>query len=245
MRTELEVARRSPDVDWDATSGLVIEELDRLQRLVDDLLLLARGDERPYASTPFSIADVVRDVGARARRVPVDVVLADGDGTVVGDEAAVGRALDHLVVNAARHARRAVRVTAAGDADEIAIHVDDDGRGIPPARRAEVVRRFVRLDGARARDRGGAGLGLAVTSDVATAHGGRLVIADGPLGGARVTMTLPRDRAGGSGGGIGELLAQQPLEGLPGGVARDLVDEHGTGRALVPGELALGEGHDI
>jgi len=74
------------------------------------------------------------------------------------------------------------------------IVVDDDGPGIAPAKRADVVRRFVRLDDGRARDGGGAGLGLAVTSDVATAHGGRLEIGDAPLGGARLTLVLPRAR---------------------------------------------------
>ena len=72
-----------------------------------------------------------------------------------------------------------------------ASHVDDDGPGIPESDRADVVQRFVRLDEGRARDVGGAGLGLAVASDVAAAHGGRLEIGDSPLGGARVTITLP------------------------------------------------------
>src|SRR5918993_2254116 len=72
MRAELEVARRAAAVDWDATSDVLLAELDRLQGLVDDLLLLARGDERGFATTEFSIADVARDVGARARRVAVE-----------------------------------------------------------------------------------------------------------------------------------------------------------------------------
>ena len=59
--------------DWDVTSTVLLDELDRIQGLVDDLLLLARGDERAYAADSFSIADVVRDVAARTRRVPVEV----------------------------------------------------------------------------------------------------------------------------------------------------------------------------
>ena len=72
----------------------------------------------------------------------------------------------------------------------MAIDVDDDGPGIPAGRRDDVVRRFVRLDEGRARDGGGAGLGLAVAADVVAAHGGTLHIADSPLGGARVTLTF-------------------------------------------------------
>jgi signal transduction histidine kinase len=192
MRTELDVARRSARPDWAVTGDVLAAELERLQGLVDDLLLLARGDEQALARTPFSIADTVRDVGSRARRVPVEVSVGDDVDPVVGDAGAVGRALDHLVSNAARHASREVHVAVAGDAVQVRVDVDDDGPGIPPTRRAEVVKRFVRLDEGRARDGGGAGLGLAVTSDVAAAHGGRLDIGDAPIGGARLTLVLPR-----------------------------------------------------
>jgi signal transduction histidine kinase len=196
MRAELDVARRSARPDWDVTGDVLVDELERLQGLVDDLLLLARGDEQALARSPFSIADTVRDIGSRARRVPVDVSVGDDVDPVVGDAGAVGRALDHLVSNAARHASTEVRVAVAGDAEEVRVDVDDDGPGIPPVRRTDVVKRFVRLDEGRARDGGGAGLGLAVTSDVATAHGGRLDIGDAPLGGARLTLVLPRRPAG-------------------------------------------------
>jgi signal transduction histidine kinase len=192
MRAELDVARRSSNPDWNVTGDVLTDELTRLQGLVDDLLLLARGDEQSLARNPFSIADTVRDVGARTRRVPVDVSVGDDVDPVVGDAGAVGRALDHLVSNAARHATTEVRIAVVGDADAVRVDVDDDGPGIPPARRTEVVKRFVRLDEGRARDGGGAGLGLAVTSDVAVAHGGRLDIGQAPIGGARLTLVLPR-----------------------------------------------------
>jgi signal transduction histidine kinase len=192
MRAELEVARRDTNVDWAGTSDVLLAELDRLQGLVDDLLLLARGDERALATAPFSIADVTRDIGARTRRVPVEVAVGDDVDPVVGDRTAVARAVDHLVANAARHATSTVHTSVAADGDDVVIVVDDDGPGIPVAKRADVVRRFVRLDEGRARDGGGAGLGLAVTADVAAAHGGRLDIGDAPLGGARLTLVLPR-----------------------------------------------------
>ena len=109
---------------------------------------------------------------------------------MVGDEQAVRRAVDHVVANAARHAASTARVTLRGDDGLVAIDVDDDGPGIPAGRRDAVVRRFVRLDEGRARDGGGAGLGLAVAADVVDAHGGTLHITDSPLGGARVTLTF-------------------------------------------------------
>ena len=190
MRTELEVARRDPGNDWPATGGVLLGELDRLQGLVDDLLLLARGDERAFGRDEVDVSDVVVEVSERRRRVPVGVALSDQTAVVSGDRQALVRAFDHLADNAARSANERVAISIERNGD-VHIHVDDDGPGIPEADRAMVVQRFVRLDEGRARDVGGAGLGLAVASDVAKAHGGALQIADSPLGGARVTITLP------------------------------------------------------
>jgi signal transduction histidine kinase len=190
MRTELEVAVRDPHTDWSATSDVLLDELDRLQLLVDDLLLLARGDERALAHDEVDLGEVVETATARRRRVPVELVVAE-PVVVSGDVRALERALDHLIGNATRAANDRVVVTVEGDTSEVAVHVDDDGPGIPAGQRSSVVRRFVRLDEARSRDQGGAGLGLAVANDVATGHGGRLEIGDSPLGGARVSLYIP------------------------------------------------------
>lgn len=192
MRAELEVARMARQPDWELTSTVLLEELDRIQGLVDDLLLLARGDERAYARASFSIADVVRDVAARKRRVPVEATVADDVDPVVGDGDAIRRAVDHVVANASRHATSLVRIDVEAEGPDVTIRVDDDGPGIPVHRRGDVVRRFVRLDEGRSRDGGGAGLGLAVTSDVVAAHAGRLDIGESPLGGARLSLVLAR-----------------------------------------------------
>ncbi len=195
MRAELDVAQRSKEPDWPATAVVLQDELGRLQDLVDDLLLLARADEQSAVDRRVvSLTDVVRDVTARPRRVPVTVGIdAPGvaDNEVLGDERALRRAVDHLVGNASRHATEHVVASVSTADGEVRISVDDDGPGIPSDRRADVLRRFVRLDEARARDAGGAGLGLAVADDVARAHGGRIEITDAPLGGARVRLVLP------------------------------------------------------
>ncbi len=196
MRTELEVAQRDPGADWPATSDVLLGELDRLQLLVDDLLLLARSDEMSYAHDDVDLAALVDEVASRRRRVPVTRSRSDRAVIVRGDERALGRAFDHLVANAATAAATEVSVTIDSNGDSrVAVHVDDDGPGIPADQRANVVRRFVRLDEGRSRDRGGAGLGLAVATDVATGHGGELSITDSPLGGARVTIALPTARS--------------------------------------------------
>lgn len=209
MRTELEVAARESEAgagNWSSTSGVLLGELDRLAAMVDDLLVLARGDERAAGtggSRPAEVVDVVdlvHDAGARRHRADVSVdVIVDPAATAVtveGDRDALARALDHLVSNAARSAAGRVEVRVEpGPSGMVALHVDDDGPGIPADQRHLVVQRFVRLDEGRSRDAGGAGLGLAVASEVAGRHRGRLEIDDAPLGGARVTILLPAGAA--------------------------------------------------
>jgi signal transduction histidine kinase len=192
MRAELEVAGRDPSTDWEQTRSVLLGELARLQGMIDDLLLLARGDERAFAHDEVDVTDLVHEVAARRRRVPLVVEVTDQPALATGDADALRRALDHLVANAARHASSKVSVAVEVGDEEVGIHVDDDGCGIPEIDRERIVRRFVRTDEGRARDRGGAGLGLAVSADVATAHGGRLEIGDSPLGGARVSLIVPR-----------------------------------------------------
>ena len=192
MRTELEVARRDGGVAWDDVSDRVLGEVDRMQVLVDDLLLLARLGERGATSQQVSVVDLAHDAGARRRRVPVTVVALDEvDAELEGDAVALGRAVDHLVANAARHANSRVDVAIEQDEHGVSVHVDDDGPGIPEDEREVVTQRFVRLDEGRARDAGGSGLGLAVATEVAAAHGGSLSITTSPLGGARVSIVLP------------------------------------------------------
>ena len=113
------------------------------------------------------------------------------DVQVVVDERLVSRALRNLMANACRHGRRAVRVEAVVRDGSTWIHVDDDGPGVAAEDREVILRRFGRLDHARDSDRGGAGLGLAIVSSVARAHGGEVIIGDSPLGGARISLRLP------------------------------------------------------
>jgi signal transduction histidine kinase len=191
LRTELEVARRDPTTDWEAVSLGMLDEVERLQGLVDDLLLLARANERGMQAEPVDVVDVVTQVAARRRRVPVTVEVT-GEPVVEADEVALRRAIDHVLANAARHAASEVRLTVCEVGGSLEVRIDDDGAGIAEADRERVLERFVRLDEGRARDSGGSGLGLAVANDVVTAHGGTVRIGrSASLGGASVTLTVP------------------------------------------------------
>lgn len=196
IRTQAEAALATPDdVDTAELASGVLAEAERMSVLVDDLLSLARHDEA--LAPPGSVVDlddIVLDEARRPRRVPVDTrKVSAGRVRCRVDE--LTRVVTHLLDNAARHAESAVAVsltTVDEDGTEVVrLVVEDDGPGVPPADRERIFERFVRLDDARERDRGGAGLGLAVVATVARSCGGDVAVDAGELGGARFTLSLP------------------------------------------------------
>ncbi|MFI8102353.1 LCP family protein [Streptomyces sp. NPDC086023] len=194
VRARLEVALARPDQE---SVRAALADTERLQHVAADLLLLARLDGRPpLAAEPVDLALLAAEDLARrpAPRVPVRVV-AGAPVPAYGNPGQLARLLANLVDNALRHARTEVRVhAAAGPGGDPVLEVADDGPGIPAADRERVFERFVRLDGARSRDRGGTGLGLAIAREIALAHGGALTSGTAPGGGARLTLRLPAQR---------------------------------------------------
>jgi signal transduction histidine kinase len=196
IRQHAEVAQRFPErTTPDALAGTVLAEALRLQRLVDDQLVLVRADEQALAlrRRPVDLDDVVLDEARRLRTTTSLAVDASGvsAGPVEGDADALGRVVRNLVDNAARHAAGRVALGLAERDGAVVLTVDDDGPGIPAGERQRVFERFVRLDDARARDGGGSGLGLAIVRELVAAHGGTVTVDGGGLGGARVRVTLP------------------------------------------------------
>jgi signal transduction histidine kinase len=112
-------------------------------------------------------------------------------GQVRGRPDELTRTVTHLLDNAARHAASTVRVSLTTTGDQVELAIDDDGPGVDPADRERIFERFVRLDEARVRDDGGAGLGLAVVTAVVRAAGGSVTVSDSDLGGARFVATFP------------------------------------------------------
>ncbi|PJJ72691.1 signal transduction histidine kinase [Diaminobutyricimonas aerilata] len=196
MRQFAEVAYAHPErVPGRELADAVLEEGERLQQLVDGLLLLSRLDERGRA-LPTGAVDLDDLVLAEVERSRTDQrVRVDGRGIgaarVDGEPQLLGRLVRNLVDNARRHAVTRVDVALTDLGAHVELIVDDDGAGIPESERARVFERFVRLDEARARDAGGSGLGLAIVADVARAHGGAARVETSPLGGARFRVTLP------------------------------------------------------
>ncbi|MGW1358558.1 ATP-binding protein [Streptomyces chartreusis] len=186
LRTQLEVGVAHPELlDLDGA----VEDTVRLQGLAADLLLLARLDagERP--------GDARFDLGALAREQAegrADVTVEARSAQVAGSRGQVGRVLTNLLDNAARHARSAVTLTVRREGEWVVAAVADDGDGVAEADRERIFERFVRLDEARSRDDGGAGLGLAIARDVAVRHGGTLTVGRAPAGGALFELRLPQ-----------------------------------------------------
>ncbi|MEV6314691.1 HAMP domain-containing sensor histidine kinase [Streptomyces sp. NPDC051776] len=195
LRTQLEVGVAHPEL---LDVGGAVADTVRLQQLAADLLLLARLDagEGPKQGSRVELAAMVRkELGQRHHdRVPVATGLSGPPLEVAGSRGQLARVLGNLVDNAQRHAAGEVRVTLRSEDGWAVLEVTDDGAGVPPAERERIFERFVRLDDARSRDDGGAGLGLAIARDVVERHGGTLTVGDAPAGGAAFVLRLPASR---------------------------------------------------
>lgn len=194
IRQHAELIQLHPDAEDPAEFVRIVDaESTRLEELVGSLLFLARLDERHRPGTEeVDLDDLALEELRRIR------AWGTGGGSagihparVIGDRAALARAVRNLVDNALRHARTRVQLSTDAEGEDVVIRVDDDGPGIPATQREAVFRRFVRLDESRTRDDGGSGLGLAIVAEVATRHGGRVSASESPLGGARFELRLP------------------------------------------------------
>ncbi|MDG4786257.1 ATP-binding protein [Micromonospora sp. WMMD1102] len=256
LRTQLEVAQRlGPATEWPAVADDLLADIQRLSRLVDDLLLLARFDEAgagpPRAAEPVELAQLLTEVAERYPAAPLRVLPPASPCWVLAEPDALTRVLGNLLDNALRHTGSEVVLAAsarpAGSAPEpreadpgggraAAVYhlvtVTDDGPGIPAGDRDRVFDRFTRLDDARARDAGGAGLGLAIVRELVRRQGGTVSLGDaGP--GLRVEVRLPAVEA--QADDAGPLLAR----GQDGGP--DHPDDRTAGRPSAGAQRAAGD----
>jgi signal transduction histidine kinase len=209
MRAELEsVLKDGGHLNGEAVRAL-IAETDRLSRLADHLLLLAQADAGKLAPqrAVVDVADLIEEAGDRWRAMAAArgirlVVRAPDSGSLRGDADLLGGLLDNLLDNAMRSTPRggevevAARLSAPGTWE---IHVADTGPGIAQELRPRLFERFSRLQGARSRQSGGAGLGLAMCAAIAAAHGGSIQLEEGGSG-AHFTVRLPARSGSGAPG---------------------------------------------
>lgn len=192
-RTQLEVAQRQDDPSrWRQVSVDLLAETDRMERLVRDLLFLARQDSQVTATSLVDLDDIVREEVARVRAATAVDIDASGVSAapVRGSRDDLARLVRNLLANAVRHASATVEVACRQDGSGTVLIVADDGPGIDPDLREAVFERFRRGDPARGHE-SGTGLGLSIVRSVAERHEGRVRIVDADRG-ARFEVRLPR-----------------------------------------------------
>ncbi len=169
----------------------------RMQRLVDDMLLLAKLDREPAAvEREFDVVGVIHDaVNDHAAIDETRHVQVTGSSRAIirGEEHRIAQVMSNLLANARVHtpADTTITIHVKTSVDSVVVEVEDDGPGLEPAQLDRVFDRFFRADKARTRATGGSGLGLAIVSAIVSAHGGTVVAANRAEGGASFTVTLP------------------------------------------------------
>jgi two-component system OmpR family sensor kinase len=195
IRGQIEVLAREKNPDAEAVRRVevaTLAELRRVERLVEEMLALARLDEgvgptRRELDAPSFLRESVASA-------PGEAAVGDlAEGRIEIDPDMIARVLRNLIENARRHAGRSgsVVVSSRAEGGGLRVCVDDDGPGIAPGERERVFDRFHRSDEARSRAAGGSGLGLAIARAIVGAHGGWIRAEGSPLGGARVCFHLP------------------------------------------------------
>jgi signal transduction histidine kinase len=189
------VERASGDPQLAEDARIVVDELQRLRRLADRLLLLATSEDPDFLSrSPVQVEPLLAETLQRwapiARRWRLDPVAP---AVVVGDADRLGLALDSLVENAVKHTGPGdeIRLGAKRQGDRVAMVVADAGTGMPANQLEAIFERFARLDGSRSRDLGGVGLGLAIVQAIVQAHGGTVAVESTPGDGSVFQLVLP------------------------------------------------------
>lgn len=205
LRTPLTRIRTAAEIGFGDDNGVdgrestrqsIVAESVELQRMIDDLLLLASADAGvlPMRNDPVDLDDIVLaecdQQRAAAPKVDIDTSAVSG-AHLLGDAAQLTRMVRNLLTNATRHAGSRVEVALHQFGSTIEFSVRDDGPGVPSADRDRIFDRFARADESRARIMGGTGLGLAIARDIVTRHGGTVVY-DGDRGpGACFVVRMP------------------------------------------------------
>lgn len=204
MRTNIEIVQMDQQAtlaDYQVTVTVLEEMLDRLEQLVNSLLLLARQeyemveDDVPLLSL---LEEVVANLTPLAEKQQVALQLdGDGEPVVQGDSILLARAFSNLIENGIRYNRPGgmVEITVSQASNQAVVAIADNGLGIPADQQAQVFDRFYRLDLSRSRQKGGAGLGLSIVAHIVQLHNGRITLQSSPSTGSTFTLYLPTPTA--------------------------------------------------
>jgi signal transduction histidine kinase len=192
LRAQLEEAQLHPDeTNLPKLLNDMLNDVDRLEAIIADLLLLARAASAPAETEQIDLTETVRnEVSRRAGCIEIRLRLEPAV-TVNAVRTQIDRLLTNLLDNAQRHARRTVEIRVCRNGAGAELAVVDDGAGVARPDRERIFGHFTRLDTARSRDHGGSGLGLAIARDIAHTHKGTLRMEETFGNGACFVLRLP------------------------------------------------------
>ena len=186
MKLQIEMLERTPE------TRELQDDIQEMERMIDGYLTFARG-EGSESLSKINLASLIEEIISTERRDGSSINFVNKSKTkksVTLRPQAIKRAITNLIVNSKKYAET-VKVEFEYNSEHAIITIDDNGPGIKPEHRDDVLKAFFRLDPSRNTDTGGTGLGLTIAKDIVQSHGGDLLLSEASLGGLRATITLP------------------------------------------------------
>lgn len=177
----------------DATKETLLQDIDRMTEMVNGYLSFARGETPEIEQTtelPAMLTRIARDAAPNKK---IELDLPDTPVQFYARPMALTRAFSNIIENAARYAKKKIKITEHDNNGYTEVTIEDDGPGIPDNRKADALRPFVRLDESRGDKTGGTGLGLSIAQTAIENHGGELFLENSDMGGLKVRVILPTE----------------------------------------------------
>lgn len=177
----------------DANQETLLQDIDRMTEMVNGYLAFARGETpeiEQATELPATLTRIARDAAPNKK---IELDLPDTPVQFYARPMALTRAFSNIIENAARYAKKTIKITEHDKPDSIEVIIEDDGPGIPDDRKSDALRPFVRLDDARGNKTGGTGLGLSIAQTAIENHGGQLFLENSDMGGLKVRVILPTE----------------------------------------------------
>lgn len=169
----------------------LLQDIDRMTEMVNGYLAFARGEIPEIEQATELPAMLLRIARDAAPGKDIQTEFPDEPAQFYARPMALARAFSNIIENAARYAKKTIRITEHDTADQVEVIIEDDGPGIPDDKKRDAMRPFVRLDESRNEKTGGTGLGLSIAQTAIENHGGQLFLENSDLGGLKVRIVLP------------------------------------------------------
>ena len=169
----------------------LMHDIDRMAEMINGYLAFARGEMpeiEQKTELPAMLTRIVRDAAGNKK---IETVFPENPVQFYARPMALASAFGNVIENAARYAKKKIKITEIDSAEQVEVIIEDDGPGIPDDKKADALRPFVRLDEARGSESGGTGLGLSIAQTAFENHGGQMFLENSELGGLRVRIVLP------------------------------------------------------